>query len=316
MNFYKFLVVINLARSFQRLIKKIEILFVSISKCKLNIYQITNYKLPKMSCCEAVDCPICMEQIEGTRNVVTTECGHCFHARCLMTSVAHNGFGCPYCRTIMADQPEEEASTIYEGEDDEDVEDFEDDEDALRGLRFFMNNLNGVEHDEEDVEAEEELDESPPNPSQIPTVEIVSRLLREQGVTFEQLVCIRLGIEHSEYEHSQSISSLDDSIFDKIYDVISNYRREQVEVQEEVQEEDQEEVPVEVRVEVREEVREEVQEQEVPVEVQEQEVPVFNEFDFEEIYKMMQESFNYEDITPCDSIHREEEMYYWRRISV
>jgi hypothetical protein len=56
------------------------------------------------------DCPICMEQIESfTKNCVTTECGHCFHTSCLMTSVAHNGFGCPYCRTAMAKKVVREA---------------------------------------------------------------------------------------------------------------------------------------------------------------------------------------------------------------
>ena len=51
---------------------------------------------------ENAECPICMDCILDTKNRVTTECGHCFHTNCLMTSVAHNGFGCPYCRTAMA----------------------------------------------------------------------------------------------------------------------------------------------------------------------------------------------------------------------
>ena len=56
-----------------------------------------------------IECPICMDCIESTtNNCVTTECGHCFHTNCLMKSVAHNGFGCPYCRTAMAEQPEED----------------------------------------------------------------------------------------------------------------------------------------------------------------------------------------------------------------
>ena len=66
--------------------------------------------------CENQECPICMDPIEGAKNSITTECGHAFHATCLMTSVAHNGFGCPYCRTAMAEVPEEE-----DDEDDEDT---------------------------------------------------------------------------------------------------------------------------------------------------------------------------------------------------
>ena len=114
----------------------------------------------------AIDCPICMDCIESSsKNCVTTACGHCFHTNCLMQCVAHNGFGCPYCRTAMAEVPDEE-ETLYSDEDgDEDYEDeIEDgmfDEDALRGFRFFWNNLNGEEHDVDDEDEEEAfLDES------------------------------------------------------------------------------------------------------------------------------------------------------------
>ena len=81
------------------------------------------------------ECPICMDPIETQRNCVTTECGHCFHTNCLMTSVAHNGFNCPYCRTAMAEEPEDDESSIYETDDGED-EMFNDN--ALRGFRFFF----------------------------------------------------------------------------------------------------------------------------------------------------------------------------------
>ena len=54
------------------------------------------------------DCPICMETIEGTKNIVVTECGHSFHCKCLMQNAAHNGFGCPYCRNALAEEPVED----------------------------------------------------------------------------------------------------------------------------------------------------------------------------------------------------------------
>ena len=54
------------------------------------------------------DCPICMDTIEGFNNRVVTECGHVFHCSCLMQNITHNGFGCPYCRTKMADEVEDE----------------------------------------------------------------------------------------------------------------------------------------------------------------------------------------------------------------
>ena len=61
---------------------------------------------------EIIECPICMDQIEEGKNRITTECGHCFHASCLMTNVAHNGFGCPYCRTAMAEEVEDEEEDV------------------------------------------------------------------------------------------------------------------------------------------------------------------------------------------------------------
>lgn len=81
-----------------------------------------------MSCdTTTTDCPICMEVVQSTVNCVITECGHTFHARCLLTNIVHNGFGCPYCRTEMV--PEE----LLQGDDEEEEEDeafiVEDDED-------------------------------------------------------------------------------------------------------------------------------------------------------------------------------------------
>ena len=104
-----------------------------------------------------IECPICMDPIDTQRNCVTTECGHCFHTNCLMTSVAHNGFGCPYCRTKMAEEVADEESD-YDDEEEEEIYEQYDDY-ALRGLRFFNNNINGEEHDQEDLDEEETEDE-------------------------------------------------------------------------------------------------------------------------------------------------------------
>jgi len=37
----------------------------------------------------------------GDKNQVVTDCGHIFHASCLMQHVSYNGYGCPYCRKNM-----------------------------------------------------------------------------------------------------------------------------------------------------------------------------------------------------------------------
>ena len=187
---------------------------------------------------ENVECPICMECILDTKNKVTTECGHCFHTNCLMTSVAHNGFGCPYCRTAMAE--------AVDDDDDDDEDDWgsvdsdeEDDDRALRGFRFMFNGLAGepndpednLEEDEDDEEEaaadEDEDDEDKPSP------EYITQKLVEQGVSMSQLVKVMLSA-HEEYSNEESFDRLDDEIYGKLRIIISNYRPEPAVIQEQV----------------------------------------------------------------------------------
>ena len=169
-----------------------------------------------------IDCPICMDCIETSKNCVTTECGHCFHASCLMTSVAHNGFGCPYCRTKMAEEPEEDEETVYSDEEEEEVFD----EDALRGFRFFWNNLNGDAHDTEDIEeedaAQEEIEDDAQEEYPVPSASFVAQKLQQQGVTYEQLVKMIL-LQHEEYAEDEQAERLDNETFGKIRIIVSNY---------------------------------------------------------------------------------------------
>jgi len=174
-----------------------------------------------------IDCPICMDCIESTtKNCVTTECGHCFHASCLMTSVAHNGFGCPYCRTKMAEKPEEDEETVWSDEEEEE-EMF--DEDAMRGFRFFWNNINCQAHETEDVEeedAEEETEETEEEDANIPSASFVAEKLQQKGVSYEQLVKMIL-LQHAEYADDEVSERLDDETFGKIRIIVSNYTPEQ-----------------------------------------------------------------------------------------
>ena len=183
-----------------------------------------------------IDCPICMDCIESTtKNCVTTECGHCFHTNCLMQSVAHNGFGCPYCRSTMAEVPEEEES-VWSHEEEEEEEEEMFDEDALRGFRFFWNLLNGEEHDEDDDADEQQLeewadraareneDEIDPN---VPSIDFVAQKLQDQGVTFEQLVKVICQTDHEEYEDDEAAERVGNELFGKIRIIVSNYTPQQ-----------------------------------------------------------------------------------------
>ena len=71
-----------------------------------------------------MECPICLEIVDVSKNCVVTECGHSFHCACLMRNAVTNGFGCPMCRTAMAEEPEDD-------DDDDDDDDSEDDYDSL-----------------------------------------------------------------------------------------------------------------------------------------------------------------------------------------
>lgn len=218
-------------------VKKLKYFFINILNAVLTIINLPKdfnslsfHYCYKMSA--QIDCPICMDAIEINKNCVTTECGHCFHASCLMTSVAHNGFGCPYCRTAMAEAPEEDEETEYESDDEEEEEDMFDD-DALRGFRFFFNNLDGEAHDAEDITEEEEMeqeeeveDAQEPDPN-VPTTDFVAQKLREQGVTFEQLVKMLCNLDHEEYNGDDEAERFGDELFGKMRIIISNYQPEQ-----------------------------------------------------------------------------------------
>ena len=147
---------------------------------------------------QQVECPICLDVLDLTsnRNIVTTECGHSFHCNCIMQSCAHNGFGCPYCRSVMAETPEEED------------EEFEDEE-----------------HDHEDVlEEQEDEEEGAPENHPHPDVVFVTQTLAAQGVTMQQLVSVLL-LEHEEYENEEEeFDRIADNVWERMRVIISNYQ--------------------------------------------------------------------------------------------
>lgn len=182
--------------------------------------------------CQHDECPICMEVFTGITNVVVTECGHKFHTNCLMTSVAHNGFGCPYCRSQMAEDPEESDSDD-EGDDmsvDSDFQESLDREEnrVLGGVRWLFNRANDEEQsvydgEDEDSDDEEEEEDTKPKPS----AAFIAKKLVEQGVTVEDLVKSML-LSHEEYENEdEEFSRVDDDLFGKMRILISNFQPEQ-----------------------------------------------------------------------------------------
>lgn len=189
------------------------------------------------------ECPICMDTI-GVVNCMTTECGHIFHANCLMKNIDRNGFTCPCCRSQMVEEHEESESdeeSEYDSDGSETSFEENDDEYALRGLRFFTNLLEGEEHDQLDVideyqdEQEEQDDEEDDEERQLPSIDFVAEKLREQGVTFEQLIAWTL-LDHTKYvldesENDERVLELETysgDIYEKFKTIIDNFNTETV----------------------------------------------------------------------------------------
>jgi hypothetical protein len=196
----------------------------------------------KIVLCELSECPICMVEIIGVTNRVTTECGHEFHTKCLLTNIAYNGFGCPYCRSEMVEECV--ANHLHEDEDDDDEEDdddIEDDEedeieesDMLRGLRFMLQRVTGEMltdendmYDEDDYENELLQQNQIQTPKPKPSLSLIVKKLLEQGVTNESLVTALLFTDHPEYNDEDDHSSVHEGIYDLIRNIINNYTIEQ-----------------------------------------------------------------------------------------
>jgi hypothetical protein len=117
-----------------------------------------------------------------------------------MQNAAHNGFGCPYCRTVMAEEPVEDED---EDEDDYTVSDYSPEvltDNELASFRMFHQRLEqGVEEQEEEEEQEgEEEEEEEEEEQEIPDSEYMAQKLNEKGITYEDLVKCLLWAEHSD----------------------------------------------------------------------------------------------------------------------
>ena len=185
------------------------------------------------------ECPICMSELSGDRNRVTTECGHQFHTKCLLSNVAYNGFGCPYCRSEMVEESvalqqheyHDEDDDEEDDEDDDGVDDFNSDQeesDNLRGFRFILQRITGeiltdeLDNLEEDAYENELILRSKPKPS----VNLIIKKLSDEGFTLEKFVKAFLFLNdiHQEYDE---YDDLNEEIFNKIRDIIENYTIEQ-----------------------------------------------------------------------------------------
>jgi hypothetical protein len=170
-----------------------------------------------------IECPICMDQIEGERNKITTDCGHCFHASCLMKNVAHNGFGCPYCRTAMAEEPEsDEEYDEFSIDEEEEGPDYNDN--VLRGARWLFQRAEGEDLDEEEDSVLDEEEQLVEEQVVRPSVDYIVERLIQRGVTMADLVKSVLLVDHEEFENEESFERGDSELFGKFRIIISNFQ--------------------------------------------------------------------------------------------
>lgn len=181
---------------------------------------------------EQNDCAICMETIEINTNFIKTACGHEFHASCLMENVAHNGFGCPNCRTVMAKEPKEDLS---EQEYDEWTANNAADEHALRGMRMLFQRAEGEEVEEDDnAEEDDELDdflsedEDDAEQDLLPPAEVIAEKLTEKGISYLDLVRSLISSNDEEYEFDQESMLVEGRVFGKICAIKKKYRKEEL----------------------------------------------------------------------------------------
>lgn len=191
----------------------------------LNNNKTINNSLTKMT---MTDCSICLDKIDNV-NCTMTSCGHCFHTTCLITNVQHNGLGCPYCRTKIADEVEEEDNTEEVWDSWETNDELYEDH-ALAGFRMFHQRLNGEEVEEEEEE-EDDLNDDASDDSYYtnlvrPSPAFIARKLAEQGVTMEDLVKVMVGDhdEYGDYQDNRDIQRIEGEIFGKFRIIISNFK--------------------------------------------------------------------------------------------
>lgn len=157
----------------------------------------------------SVECPICFDDINPTKNCIITECGHKFHASCLLRSVVHENYDCPCCRFELAERPEESD----DGFDDENYDDVDDEisDEIMQSMRWLFQRAEGEELEEEELEEDEE--------QQLPDVPVsyIVENLESMNYSFEDMIKIILNdfLDSDQDERSISILEAIDGLVDR-----------------------------------------------------------------------------------------------------
>jgi len=211
------------------------------------------------------ECPICFDTINATNQTIT-ECGHTFHTNCLMKNVLHNGFGCPYCRTKMCEEPEEpldddeEEDSDYsqtedsgiETEEEEDIQDWlvqeriqRTDERAFANFRRLFGEDDEVapiqlEDENIDANSDDSSDSDDSDNDSLageridsgrdrPTTDYITQKLMQRGINMGHLVKLMLAGEYPLYDDIMTRRHYrrdTHNLHDQLRDIINNYDAE------------------------------------------------------------------------------------------
>ena len=178
-----------------------------------------NFSLTKPSIKLYDECPICISEIDKTNNFMISECGHKFHASCLIRHIANQGdkgSNCPICRFIFIEPTQKSSESLLRNDEyfsveninlnNEDDNLLNDNNNILRGFRFFFNNIYGINHDEDDNFLEEMANELAQRNHGflheiLPSADLITKELIDQDITFEKFVEVH-ALFHQEEELS------------------------------------------------------------------------------------------------------------------
>ena len=184
-------------------------------------YQLTNSAI--------MECSICMEQINNQVNKIVTECGHTFHATCLLKNTSINGYGCPMCRSTMVEEYENDDDD--EDDDDDDMsyssddireEDFlEEEEYYLRGFRYLFRDAGLDMYEDPDAEEYENYhsnvstkEEEFQTTAENRTNKIMQHVKKLKTLTYEELIMAALcNVDDSDFQFNTNFHASDKHLF-------------------------------------------------------------------------------------------------------
>ena len=161
-----------------------------------------------------MECPICMDDINPTKNCIITDCNHTFHASCMLKSIVHGNFDCPCCRFELAEPPEEEDEDDYEHDYEDDYED-EEEYELYVGFRALFVRAEGNEFLEED-----EYDDEDEEGELIVPLNYFVNKLKSLNYTYEDLVKVFA----DEACYKKELEERSNGLLEKVQELAENYQ--------------------------------------------------------------------------------------------